>query len=334
MNEFFHSLKSDLLDKRFLPILAVLGVALIAAIAYAVLGGGSSSPTSSTSSPRVASTGVSKVSAVAITQAPAISTTQAAAETTSGASKQHSSSSRDPFKPLPGVKSASAAAGPTAASKASSSSGSAASSTTSGSSTSSAGGSAPATPAPKPTTPAKPRYYVHFHVTAQFGVVPAPVEGAPAQPAQLQTFPNIALNESLPSKDNPQLVYLGVLLSTGKEAAFSLTGEAILHGSATCKPSPTQCQAIVLQAGQSETLEVVSATGQPVTYELKLVSIAKSVSTASAAKAHAASKAAAKLDRNGALQHAGLHFSLERGGLVFIGRPAFGAHSAHAARRR
>ncbi len=45
MNDFFTSLKSDLLDKRFLPVLVVLAVALVAAVGYAVLGSGGSSTT-------------------------------------------------------------------------------------------------------------------------------------------------------------------------------------------------------------------------------------------------------------------------------------------------
>jgi hypothetical protein len=169
-------------------------------------------------------------------------------------------------------------------------------------------------------------------VTAQFGIVPAPVEGSPPQPAQLKDYTDMALNEPLPSKENPQLVFLGVVLSTGKDAAFGLTGEAILHGSATCKPSPTQCQAITLQAGQSETLEVVSSTGQATTYELKLISIAKSVS--SAATARAASRIESKIERGNVLSLAGLRYSPRRGGLVFVRPPAFAARArAHAAGR-
>jgi hypothetical protein len=135
-------------------------------------------------------------------------------------------------------------------------------------------------------------------VTAQFGAVPVTAAGAPPQPAQLKTYTDMALDEPLPSKDNPQVVFLGVVLSTGREAVFALTGEAILHGSATCKPSPTQCQAIALQIGQTEKLEVLEADGQAVTYELKLLGIAKSVSSASAARAHV-SRAQAKAARTG-----------------------------------
>jgi hypothetical protein len=333
MSDFLRSLRSDLLDRRFLPVLVLLGVALIAALAYAVLGGGSTGQSSVAGSTPSTSIGASAgaagtTGAVAISQAPAAAN-KAVSETTSGAPR-HSGTPRNPFTPLPGAKkTASSSGGSSGASSGSSSAG--ASSSSGSATTPSGGGTAPgAAPAtPKPSAPAKPRYYIHYHVTAQFGVVPAAVEGAPPQPAQLKTYPDMALNEPLPGKENPQLVYLGVLLSTGKDAAFSLTGEAILHGSASCKPSPTQCQAIVLQAGQSETLEVLSATGQPITYELKLLSIAKSVSgSASAAKAHAASRAEAKIDRDGALEHAGLRYSPQRGGLVFIGRRAFGARTS------
>jgi len=331
MNDFLNSLRSDLFDKRFLPVLAVLGVALLAALAYAVLGAKGSS-TSPTPSAGVASSVRKATAVVSITQAPA-NPNQAVAETTSGASKQHSSGkTRDPFTPLPEAKQAT-----TGIAKGSSSPST--SSPASGKSTESSGGTTPTTTTPKSATPAKPKVYIHFHVTAQFGEVPAPLAGTPPAPAQLKTFSDMALNEPLPSKENPQLVYLGVVLSTGKQAAFALTGEAILHGSAVCKPSPTQCQAIVLGAGQSETLEVLSATGQATTYELKLVSIAKSVSNSASAarahtaRAHAASKAGRELlRRDGMSTLLGLRYSPLQGGLVFVGRPAFAAR-AHAARR-
>jgi hypothetical protein len=287
MNDFFTSLKSDLLDRRFLPVLAVLGVALIAAVAYAVLGsGGSSTSATPTPTPSSASSGATVTKgAVAITAAPA-NTSQAVAETTSGASK-HSGPSRNPFTPLPEAKAKSASSSSSSAKSASSSSsGGLSSSSGSGKSTSSSGGTTPATPL-KPIVTAK-KIYIHFHVTAQFGVVPTPLAGAPAQPAQLKTYADMPLNEPLPANE-PQLVYVGVEVSNGKDAAFALTGEAILHGAATCKPSPTQCQAILLAPGQSETLEVVGATGQTTVYELKLISVTKTVSeSASTARAHGA----------------------------------------------
>jgi hypothetical protein len=307
-------------------VLAILGVALLAALAYAVLGARSSTSSTPPTSSSASSGARGATRALAISQAPAPN--QAVAETTSG-SHQHTSTPHNPFTPLPGAKKATSSSGNSAASKGSSSSGT--SSAGSGKPTSSAGGTAPATTL-KPIAPAK-RVVVHFHVTAQFGIVPVVAEGAPPQPAQLQTYKDMAIDEPLPGKDNPQLVYLGVVLKTGKDAVFGLTGEAILHGSATCKPSPTQCQGIELGIGQTEKLEVVGPTGQPVTYELKLLSITKSVSSASTARAHAASNAKSKAGR-ALLRHAGLsalpglRYSFQRGGLVSVGHRAFGAHAA------
>jgi hypothetical protein len=328
MSDFFSALKSDLLDRRFLPALALLGVALLAAFAYAVLGAGGSSTSSTPPASSSASSGAKgAVGAIAISQAPAPN--QAAAETTGG-SHQQTSTPHNPFTPLPGAKKATSSSGQSAASKSSSSSGT--SSAGSGKPTPSAGGTAPVTTL-KPIAPAK-RVIIHFHATAQFGVVPALAEGAPPQPAQLHTYKDMAIDEPLPGKDNPQLVYLGVVLKTGKDAVFGLTGEAIVHGSATCKPSPTQCRAIELGIGQSETLEVFSSTGQPVTYELKLLSITKSVSsTASTARAHLAANAKSQagralLRRAGLATLPGLRYSPQRGGLVSVGHRAFAAHAA------
>ena len=145
MNDFLKSLRSDLLDKRFLPVLAVLGVALLAALAYAVLGAKGSS-TSPTPSAGVASSVRKATAVVSISQAPA-NPNQAVAETTSGASKQHSSGkTRDPFTPLPEAKKAT-----TGIAKGSSSSST--SSPASGKSTESSGGT---TPRPRPTPPSRP----------------------------------------------------------------------------------------------------------------------------------------------------------------------------------
>ena len=333
MSDFFRSLGSDLRDRRFLPILVLLGVALVAALAYAALGGSGASSTS-TPTPSASSSGpAGKVGAIAIVKAPESSTSQAVAETTSGSSPYGSGGApRNPFKPLSSPKASSAsssAANATAKSTSgpSGASGSSAPASTGSGGSASGGGSTP-TPS-QPSAPAKPRYYVHFHTTVQFGAVPASPEGSPPQPAQLKTFPNMVLNEPLPAKSEPELVYLGVTVATGKDAVFGLTGEAILKGGAVCKPSPSQCQAIELQAGQAETLEVLDATGQAKVYELKVLAIEKTVSaSASAAAARASAAAAASVDRNGALRESGLRFSPGNGGLVFVGRPAFGAHAA------
>ena len=144
---------------------------------------------------------------------------------------------------------------------------------------------------------------------------------------------------------NPQLVYLGVVLHTGKSAVFALAGESILHGSAVCLPSTTQCQTIQLQPGQSETLESVEANGTPVTYELKIISIEKSEKSSttgahSSARAHAASRRASTAGRRllrrrgGITALSGLEYSHTPGVLVLAAHPAVPANARAAARRR
>ena len=311
MSEFLNGIKVDLIDSRRRPILAVLVVALVAALAYALLGGGSSS-TSPALSPLPVRPGSS---GIPVSQAPA-NANQAVAETTSGASEQRTGSSRDPFTPLPG-----AGVTTTSTATAPSSTSSSPAGAQSGSSAQGSGGTSSGTGTQKESTP---KVLIRYHVTAQFGVVPPAVEGAPPQPAELKTYRQVALNQPLPSKDNAQLVFLGVVLRTGKEAVFALTGAAILHGNAVCLPSATQCRGIKLKVGQSETLDTFDANGSPVTYELKLVAIAKHGVSASTARAHAAKDAArtARTGRSGDVSRErkiasslGLRFDQLMGGL-------------------
>src|SRR5205823_4913187 len=110
-----------------------------------------------------------------------------------------------------------------------SSSSSTSSSSSSSSSTTSKSGSGSTTPSEsgggtptKPSKPSTPRIVIHFHVTAQFGVVPPPAPGAAPLPTQLKSYENMTVDQPLPDKLNPQVVFLGVLLPTGKAAVFAL----------------------------------------------------------------------------------------------------------------
>ncbi len=330
MNEFLSSVKDDLLDVRLRLVLIAVVAALGGAVAYAVLGGSSSSvnPTASTAPASAGAAGIS------ISQVTA-SATQPVTETTGGAAQKRGGPLRNPFTPLATAKTpATTTSTPAASTPSTPTSGA---STGSGSTTS--GGTTTPAATPKPTTPAKPKVTTRFRVTAQFGVLPAPsIVGAPAEPAQLKTYPNMALNEPLPDKANAQLVYSGAVKHARLEAVFTLTGESILHGEATCLPSATQCEAIRLQVGQSETLESIQPDGSPVTYELKLtaiVRITRTVAAASTATAHAAlareSKAGRELlQRKGLTRASGLEYSPSQGLLVPESQPAPPA-SAHVA---
>ncbi|HWX95384.1 MAG TPA: hypothetical protein VNZ01_00915 [Solirubrobacteraceae bacterium] len=319
MTELLSSIKSDLLDRRMLPLLLALGAALVGAVAYAVLGGSTGAAEPPASPP------VARAVGIAVSETPS-NPNQPVAETTNGSTVQKGGNSRNPFAPLVSAKAAT-----TSSTSKTSASGSSTAGTKAGSGatpTSGSGGGAPS----KPAQPSTPRIVIHFHVTAQFGVPPAPpAPGAAPLPSQLTSYENMTVDQPLPDKQNPQVVFLGVLLPSGKSAVFALIGEPILHGNGKCLPSATQCQAIQLLPGQSETLETIDASNNTVTYELKLVSITSSRSSASAAKAHAAFRAPSK-DQRELLRRAGLAVLPALKGAQGAGMLVFIPRRAHAAR--
>jgi len=325
MNDFLDTLKSDLLDRRLIPALGLLVVVLIAAFAYAVLGGGSTA-----SAPNAASTPVApvaKVPGIAVSEVKTADVT-AGAETTSGSSQQTGGASRNPFAPMPGVKKAQAAAA--AASAPASSSGSSA---TTESSSSSTGGTTPASSeeTKKSSTPTKPKdKQTVFHVDVLFGTATA---ATPPQSAALTPFNELKLQQPLPSNNQPLVVFRGVLAG-GKSATFTLVGEAILRGPAKCLPSASQCQAIDLQPGQTEELEYLPPGAAAITYELNVVSISSSKAKLSSARSAfgGESKTGLELLRKSGLQGlSGLRYSTAKGILVFAGKHAFAARAHIAA---
>jgi hypothetical protein len=335
MNDFLSSVKADLLDRRMLPILALVGAALLAALAYALLGGGGStaSPSGSTASSAPA---VTTPSGIAISQAQS-NTGEPVAETTSG-STHRAGATRNPFAPLPGTKAAGAAS--TASSPKSSSGSSpstpgapATTSTESGGGSSSGGSSSGgATPTPEAKKPAtKEKSQTVYHVAVRFGTAPA---GTPPLTAQLTPYDDLKRQQPLPDAKQPLIVFRGVIAG-GKRATFTLVGEAILRGSAVCLPSASQCQAINLRPGQTEELEYIPLGGAAITYQLQIVSI-----TSSKASASAASRSFKRQSKSGLqlLRHAGLtalpglRYSRDKGVLVFKSRHASAARAHVAAR--
>ncbi len=321
MTGFLSSLKADLLDRRLLPGVILVALVLVAALAYAVLGGGSSTATPAAvvpTGPPIASTGL------AATQ---VTPEKAVAETTGGVSTQHRGSAHNPFTPLPETKAKTAASTAAATTSASSSSSSATSGSSGASSPSAETPTTPTTPS-KPAKPAKPKTL--YHVAVLFGALPA---GGTAESA-LTPYEDLALLTPLPYAKEPLIVFRGVTAG-GKSAAFTLVGEAILHGNADCLPSTTQCEAIDLQAGQSEQLEYVLA-GEPVTYELKIVSIVPAAASEAAVKSvlHGESRAGRELlGHDGLMALPDLRYSARAGVLVFAAHPAVAVRSARAAAR-
>jgi hypothetical protein len=281
MSEILRSLKSDLLDRRVLPILLALGLALAGAVGYIVLaGGGSSAGTTAGSSLASAAPTPTPSSAgppLAVTEAPA-NPNAAVAETTDGTRYQHKAGSHNPFTPLASPaehKVPSVALGASAASPSPSSAGSTTATTpttpssesTTGASTGGSTTTTPTTPS-KPAAPKKPKTI--YVVTVQLGLIPS----TPGELSQLTPYSDLKRLQPLPSADDPRLLFAGAR-GNGKGAVFTLNREAILKGQAICVPSASQCEAIDLAVGQSEELTYLEPDGQSVPYELKVVSIEK-----------------------------------------------------------
>lgn len=283
MSGMLSALKSDLLGRRLLPLVALAVVALAGAVAYAVLGGssGSSAPAVSATAPSPSAAGASLAS-----PAPA-STAKAVAETTSGMKDQRIGKARNPFIPLPSP--AQKAPAQKASSGASSSSGPS-------SSSGSGGGTAPSAPQKPAPAPAKPKQPV-YQVAVLFGKLPAAGENPSLTP-----YEDLKRLTPLPSAKQGLIVFAGVSRG-GKGAVFELLREAILKGTGRCLPSATQCEAIELQPGKAEELDYLAANGESVPYELELVSIAKREDSSAAGKRAAArvSRAGRKLLRRSAL---------------------------------
>jgi hypothetical protein len=316
MSNVLQSLKADLLDRRMLPILVLLAIALAGAVAYTVLDGGSSASSVAAVAPTPPPT-LSKGAKLAVTQAP-LNPEAAVAETTDGARYQHKSGSHNPFTPLPSAQAASASAGAKSASSSSpASTPSSATPESKSSPTGSTGGST-TTPAETSTPIApkqKPKPKPVYLVSIQFGLIPA----TPGELSQLTPYSDLKRLQPLPYEDNPLIVFAGAR-GNGKGAIFTLSREAIVKGQGTCLPSATQCEAVELAVGQVEELDYLEPDGQSMPYELKVTSITKKEATAAtAARLNHASKRDQKLVDGLDLQVLShLHFSSTKGTLVYL----------------
>jgi hypothetical protein len=278
LREYLDALKADLVDRRMLPVLLTLGVLLVAAVVYVVVGGGEKAQTpifatAPTSSPSGA-TGIS------ITPV-AKGTTGAVAEVTSGESLQHSGPTRDPLQAPPGSKRSSTAAsavkGSSAPGKTSGSSSPAATSpaaapktttaTTTSATTTATSTSATAVAPSAPATPASP-----YAVDVEFGEVPA---GTTTAVAGLAAHLGLTRITAFPSAAD-DLVALTAISDRGKAARFVFVKPMIPTGVAKCIPSPSQCEAVDLKPGQVEELEYLPSGGGPaIFFQIHLLGISK-----------------------------------------------------------
>jgi hypothetical protein len=246
MTELLQSIRADLLSRRLLPALIALGLALIAAVAYAATGGGASSTASPpASTPTAAVPG--GANALPVSVAPA-NPNQAVSETPRGTLYQSRGATRNPFTPLPSPPAKKAAASASSGSK----SGTGSSKSTAGATT---GGSSvppvapPAKPAPKP---------IHAGLTStqSYGVALSLTTFA----GGLDTIDPLERLSLVPSAQQPLLVYLGVLKG-GRDALFAVQPGTVVSGPGTCTPGPTDCEILSLAQEQIESLAVSTAGG-------------------------------------------------------------------------
>ena len=113
---------------------------------------------------------------------------------------------------------------------------------------------------PKTTKTVIPKTVVS-RVSLQFG-----------QAAALKTFGNVAKLTPLPSEDNPLLVYNGIT-ENGKSASFLLSADATPSGQGRCDPDPSNCQTLTLSAGETAFFDVPSGVGGITQYELKILAV-------------------------------------------------------------
>ncbi|MGZ4243441.1 MAG: hypothetical protein ACXVSE_04035 [Solirubrobacteraceae bacterium] len=106
---------------------------------------------------------------------------------------------------------------------------------------------------------------------------------------------NIARLTALPSAQQPEVMFMGVM-SNGGAAVFALRQGVGHTGPGWCHPDHALCSAIVLKAGQTEDLTIPGADGTLQKRMLRVVKITSSVT-------HSQKAALAAFDR---VSHAGL----------------------------
>lgn len=255
MTEMLESIKSDLLSRRMLPLLAGVAVALVGAAAYALSasssGGASPSPAPSVSLPPTASTlhvAVASVNAHA-----------ALAETPGGKRYQSAGgSSRNPFAALtPPPASKSGTTGPAGSSSGSSSASTGSSPSGSGSAGGSSTGSTPGAGAPPAPILPKPKpIHAGLTSTQSYSVALSSTTAA----GGLDTIDSLERLSVLPSERQPLLVYLGVLKG-GRDALFVVQPGTVVSGPGVCLPGPTDCEILSLAQEQIESLAQSTGSG-------------------------------------------------------------------------
>jgi hypothetical protein len=132
-----------------------------------------------------------------------------------------------------------------------------------------------------PSTPKAPAGPTDYRVTLRVG-----------QAGDLQVHKDVERLTPLPSTTDPFMVYMGVT-DNGKTAVFLLSSDAKATGDGVCHPSATSCETVEMKAGDVEFLDVNTGdAANPVQYELDLTRIVKKASTSGSTSGSGSSTAA------------------------------------------
>lgn len=277
MNGLLDAIRADLLDRRMRLPAALVLLALLAALGYALLGGKGEAGGAASGGPAgPAAGGVPSLSQSTAGTSPE----RAVAETTYGRSHQHAGALVDPFKQLAtpassktGTGSGKGGAGVNGHSSPGGSHGAGGAGGSGGSGSS---GGSPTPPAPSP--PPKPKPRTVYVVDVEFGKAPATGETP-----HLVPFDGIKVGQPVPAKSNRLAVLAsanidGKAFETGKangSATFTLSADKapIVSGPGKCVPSETQCESVKLKVGEGEDLQYLEPSGETVTYLLTLTGV-------------------------------------------------------------
>ena len=287
MTEFLQLIRSDLFSRRMLPFVALLGIALIAAVGYAVTGGsGSSAPAPSAGVPSAPA--VSGAAALPLAVAPA-NPNEAVSETPGGARYQSQGPTRDPFTPLPSPPAAKSAAASGSSSKSAASSSKGSSSGSTGGTGKGSSGGGGGSVAPVPAKPAPQPIHAGLTSTQSYGVALSLTRTA----GGLDTIDPLERLSVLPSEQQPLLVYLGVLKG-GRDALFLVQPGTIVSGPGTCTPGPTDCEILSLAQEQIESLALStgSTTSNVALFAVTAIKVKDHASVAAAKRARREASAA------------------------------------------
>lgn len=290
----FTNILQDLREKRLLPVIGLLIVALIA-IPIVVSSSGSSAPTVSLATPPATAT--TPVPDVQVTPTPGH--TKLTGHARNPFAQQHVTSAAASTSPAKAASSSSSSSSSAAKAATSTKSSSAAStSTTSTSSSTTPTTTTPTTTTPKTTTP-KPK--------APVGLTPSQVYDVSLSITNnhggVSTVQPLTRMSVIPSPAEPFLVELGVLKG-GHRALFAVQPGTHVSGSAQCIPGPVSCEVIAMAPGQLEDVLAKSPTGA---YEAAVFSLT-GISKKTYGSAAAATRARQKKDSVGSqlLKHSSL----------------------------